>query len=135
MATAPAGSIAQSSTLYISCWYSSHFENDMSDLCSLAEGGGGGGGGGGAASVSPFSWREEVVIHIIRAVLRCTTLPCFQLSNLWPASGLCPYTFTSALCPSSCGISLTEESHLKPRTNCHFSKFLYFEPCQWLKIF
>ena len=47
MATAPAGSIAQSSTLYISCWYSSHFENDMSDLCSLAEGGGGGGGGGG----------------------------------------------------------------------------------------
>ena len=71
--------MAQSSTLYISCWYSSHFENDMSDLCSLAEGGGGGGGGGGgAASFSPFSWREEVVIHIIRAVLRCTTLPCFQ---------------------------------------------------------
>ena len=47
--------------------------NDINDLCTESRGGGGGGGGGDAASFSPFSWREEVVIHIIRAVLRCTT--------------------------------------------------------------
>ena len=46
----------------------------MSDLCSLAEEGGRGGGGGAAASFSPFSWREKVVIHIIRAVLCCAAL-------------------------------------------------------------
>ena len=67
-------------------WYSSHFVNDMSDLCMQSRRRWGEGGAVGFMH-GPFSWREKVVITL-RAMLHYTTLFSMVhfMASIWATS-------------------------------------------------